>query len=106
MRGGKRIVDIDVAERGKLFGEGRIVLLLAIVVAKIFQHDDFARLNASMPRSTFSPTQSSTKVTLVSGISSAILSAIAFSVVSFIVPVLGRPRCDSTTTLAPPSEAF
>ena len=44
MRGRKGIVDIDVAERGELFGEGRIVLLLAVVVTKVFQHGHLARL--------------------------------------------------------------
>ena len=44
MRGRKGVVDIDVAERGKLLGEVWIVFLLAVVVTKIFEQSDLARL--------------------------------------------------------------
>src|SRR5262245_28646804 len=44
MRGRKGVIDIDVAERGKLFGEVWIVFLLAVVVTKIFEQSDLTRL--------------------------------------------------------------
>ena len=44
VRGRKGVVDIDVAERGKLFGEVWIVFLLAVVVTKIFEQSDLTRL--------------------------------------------------------------
>ena len=44
VRSRKGVVDIDVAERGKLFGEVWIVFLLAVVVTKIFEQSDLTRL--------------------------------------------------------------
>ena len=38
------VVDIDVAELGKLLGEAHVVLFLARVVAKVLQHGHLARL--------------------------------------------------------------
>ena len=42
MRRGEGVVDEDVAIFGELFGEGRIVLLLALVEARVFQKQDVA----------------------------------------------------------------
>ena len=44
MRGREGIADEDVAELGQLRGEGRIVLLLALVEAQVLQHGDVAVL--------------------------------------------------------------
>ena len=43
MGNGEGVVHIDVAELGELRGEGRVVLLLALMVAEVFQHRDLAR---------------------------------------------------------------
>ncbi len=42
--GGEGVVDVDVAELGQLLGEGRVVLLLALVVAQVLQQQHAAGL--------------------------------------------------------------
>ena len=46
VRGGKRVVDIDVAELRERGREGRIVLFLALVEARVLQAENVARLHA------------------------------------------------------------
>ena len=43
---GEGVIHIDVAEFGDLSGESRVVLLLALVIAEVFQHTDLARRKA------------------------------------------------------------
>ena len=44
VRGTERVVDVDVAQGGEFFGEGRVVLLLLGVEAEVLQQQDFAGL--------------------------------------------------------------
>ena len=97
MRRGKRVVDIDIAERGERLREIRIVRLLAGVEAQVFEERDLARARAPRRRARASgPMQSSAKVTgrppsarLSGGTSGR--SEHAGS------PPSGRPKCDITT---------
>ena len=43
MSGAERVVDVDIAERGKLRGEPVVVLRLARLEADVLEHDDVAR---------------------------------------------------------------
>ena len=44
MRGREGVVDVDVAQRGELVDEGRVVLLLLLVEAEVLQQQHVARL--------------------------------------------------------------
>ncbi len=44
VRGGERVVDVDVGEPGQLLGHDGIVLLLAGVEPGVFEHQDLAGL--------------------------------------------------------------
>ena len=46
MRNAERIVHSDIGERCELLCEGRIVLLLFLVIAQVLEQEDFARLQA------------------------------------------------------------
>ena len=64
MRGGKGIIDVNIAELGQGLDEGRIVLGLGGVKARIFEHENIAL--AASPRRRSSrppPTQSEAKAT-------------------------------------------
>ena len=63
MRGGEGVVDPEVAELGERCDEGRIVLLLALVEARVLQAQDVAGFIAATAASAFGPMQSSAKAT-------------------------------------------
>ena len=99
MRGAEGVVDVDVAQRGEFFGEGRVVLFFLGMEAQVLQQQHFAgrglhgfhfaaRCNRA-PSSPGGPSNSSrrcaTGCRLISG---------------FGLP-LGRPRCDARMTPAP-----
>ena len=79
MRGGEGVVDEDVAVGGELFGEGRIVLFLALVEAGVFQKQDVAVARACRDcLGGFWPMQSAAKATgrpMISAMASAIGSS-------------------------------
>ena len=101
MGAGEGIADEHVAERGQLLGEGRIVLLLALVEAQVFQHRD-ARPAAWRRRPSPPPRRCNRRrrrpACRAARPSSAAIGVARLSVGS---TPFGRPKCESTITLAP-----
>ena len=102
MRRAERVVDVDIGQRGKLVGEGRVVLLLLRVEPQVLEQHDAAWPGArSMAAFAGSPTQSSANVTRRPS-SSSRRPATGRSEYPALGFPFGRPRCEQRMTPAAP----
>ena len=101
VRGAERVHHVDVAERGHLARESLVVLLLALVEARVLEQHDFARLHVDAVR----PSPSPARTLLPSSLGEAASRPARASPPALSSPSFGRPRCDVTITARPASSA-
>ena len=106
MGGGKRVVDVDVAIGGKLSGEGRVVLFLALVEAGVFEQQDVAVLHGGNGAGGLVADAVGGKGDRAADAPRDVAAAIGASESAGSGPSLGRPKWASRMTLAPLPDEF
>ena len=102
----KGVVDVQIGQRGQLRGEGRIVLLLFGVEARVLQQEHVARLGRlRRPPLPLGPTQSSSLITGRPS-SSDRRRATGSILRSSTTWPLGRPRCEQRISVASLSSRY
>ena len=102
VRGAEGVVDIDIAERGQLRGEGGVVGLFFGVEAQVFQQQHLARAERlRLPLRASAPTQSAREVDRHAGQQSLQVRGHRARGYTWGSPPLGRPRWVIRITAAP-----